>query len=340
MLERILIVGLGSIGTRHARLIRKLMPKAKIAAFRHQSSQALHNVELDLNTTNFDEVKSFRPQAAVISNPASHHLSMALTLARQGVHLLIEKPISNEINEELFELIDICRSKDITLMIGYNLRFLPSLIFFRDLLQQGKVGKSFSIRAEAGQYLPNWRPDSDYRHTVTAQKKLGGGVLLELSHEIDYLQWLFGRVKWVKAHVTRHSDLDIDVEDSAYLILGFNSNEFGNDQGASLNLDFIRHDTTRRCIVIGDKGTLCWNGVEGTVNFFPSFEKEWIELYSEKLDLDFTYQEELKHFFFCVKNGDSTVVTGEDGLSALKVVDAAKKSSETGQEVFLPSNVI
>jgi predicted dehydrogenase len=76
--------------------------------------------------------------------------------------------------------------------------FLPSLIEFKRQIFSEKLGKIYSIRAEIGQYLPGWRPESDYRICVSVQQKLGGGVLLELSHEIDYLSWIFGRVDWVK----------------------------------------------------------------------------------------------------------------------------------------------
>ncbi len=334
MLERLLIVGLGSIGARHARLIRKLMPETQIAVFRHQSSQQPPNIEVDLSFTSMDEVRSFRPQAAVIANPASHHLDMALTLARQGVHLLVEKPISNKATPRVLELIRICKEQGLALMTGYNLRFLPSLNVFRDLLLQNKAGKVFSIRAEVGQYLPDWRPDSDYRQTVSAQKKLGGGILLELSHEIDYMQWLFGRVDWVKAHIVRHSDLEIDVEDTAYLLLGFGSGELGRQRVASLNMDFIRHDTTRQCVVIGDQGTLRWNGIEGKVDFFPASGSEWEVIFSDQPERDLTYREEIMHFVSCVKNGEIPKVTGEDGLLTLVVVDAAKKSSEEGKVIY------
>jgi predicted dehydrogenase len=339
MLERLLIVGLGSIGARHARLVRKLIPKIQIAVFRHQSSQPPPDIEVDHCFTSIDEVRRFEPQAAVISNPASHHLDIALSLARQSVHLLVEKPISSQATNKVLELISICKEQGITLMTGYNLRFLPSLNAFRDLLLQDKVGKIFSIRAEVGQYLPDWRPGSDYRQTVSAQKKLGGGVLLELSHEIDYLQWIFGRIDWVKAHVACHSDLEIDVEDTAYLLLGFESDEYGQQRVASLNMDFIRHDTTRQCVVVGDKGTLRWNGVDGKVDFISSSVDKWEELFSEQLERDLTYTEEIIHFVSCVEKGKIPSVTGEDGLAALVVVDAARKSSEEGRIIF-PEGII
>lgn len=135
MLERLLIVGLGSIGTRHAKLVRELIPRAKIAVLRHRSCQNLPNIGLDYCFTNLDDALQFQPQAAVIANPASLHLDIALSLARAGVHLLIEKPIAAA-TKGVSELIEVCRSQRITLMVGYNLRFFPSLQRFRELLEK------------------------------------------------------------------------------------------------------------------------------------------------------------------------------------------------------------
>ena len=128
-------------------------------------------------------------------------------------------------------LINICQSKKIALMTAYNLRFQPSLQEFRKQIKQQRIGKILSVRVEVGQYLPNWRPESDYRKGVSAQKKLGGGVLLELSHEIDYISWIFGDYKWVKAHISKQSNLEIDVEDTAYLLLGFKPDKYGQHHG-------------------------------------------------------------------------------------------------------------
>ena len=138
----------------------------------------------------------------------------------------------------------------------------------------------------------------------------------------------------MKAHIACHSDLEIDVEDTAYLLLGFESDEYGQQRVASLNMDFIRQDTTRQCVVIGDKGTLRWNGVEGKVDFFSSSENKREELFSEQPERNLTYQEEIMHFVYCVENGKIPVVTGEDGLVTLVVVDSARKSSEEGRVNF------
>ena len=115
--------------------------------------------------------------------------------------------------------------KKSTLMVGYNLRYMKSLIKFREILSKKKIGKILSVRSEVGSYLPSWRKDTDYKKSVSAKKKLGGGVLLELSHDIDYLFWLFGKVEWVSATIYKQSNLKIDTEDTAIITLGFLNNK-------------------------------------------------------------------------------------------------------------------
>ena len=185
-IDRILIAGLGSIGRRHLRLARKLIPNADIRILRHLVTSEVPEYSNGCFSTT-EEAVAFAPQIAVIATPATFHISTAQPLAEAGVHLLIEKPLSATLNG-VSELIDTCRQQRTVLQIGYNLRFLPSLQRFRDLLGQQVIGKLLSVRCEIGQYLPSWRPGTDYRHGVSARRELGGGVLLELSHEIEYLR--------------------------------------------------------------------------------------------------------------------------------------------------------
>lgn len=329
MLERLLIVGLGSIGSRHARLARDLVPGVQIVALRHQSCQDPQSVGVDHCVTSMEEALKFCPQAAVIANPASFHLDVSLPLAMAGVHLLIEKPISRS-THGIAELIDVCREQGTTLMTGYNMRFLPSLQRFREFLKEKRCGRVLSVRAEVGQYLPSWRPGSDYRQNVSAKAALGGGVLLELSHEIDYLRWLFGEVEWVNATLLKQSGLEIDVEDTAHLTLGFAHVIGETPVIASLNMDFIRHDTARSCTVIGETGSLRWNALFGTVEIFEQNGRAWQTLFAHQSKRDDSYVAEWRNFLSCITNGGSPQISGDDGLAALRVIEAARHSSTTG----------
>ncbi|MHB1193048.1 MAG: Gfo/Idh/MocA family protein [Longimicrobiales bacterium] len=334
MLERILIVGLGSIGTRHARLAREVVPDVRIAAWRHGEPSRVPPEGIECIVANLDEALEFRPQLAVIASPATKHMEVAVPLAEAGVHLFVEKPIANS-SRGVVELIETCRARGVVLMTGYNLRFLPSLRRFRELLSQRRVGRVLSVRVEVGQYLPTWRPEADYRDTVSAQEKLGGGVLLELSHEIDYLQWLFGEVEWVNATVLRVSDLAIDVEDTAHLVLGFVAAEGKVPVVASVDMDFLRHDATRSCTVIGTRGTLRWNALEGIVSVYEPAGVAWEILCALPVSRDESYLGQWRQLLSCLESGESPSVTGEEGLATLRVIEAVRRSSRTGARVSL-----
>lgn len=323
---RILIVGFGSIGKRHARLIRAMLPQVELAVLRHQQTAEPLAAGMDHCFTNLEQALAFQPQAAVIANPSSHHLPVARVLAAAGVHLLIEKPIANSA-DGVRDLIDICRKQQSVLMTAYNLRFMPSLLRFRELLQNKMAGEILTVRAEVGQYLPDWRPGTDYRSSVSARAELGGGVLLELSHELDYLRWLFGEVQWVSAVLRTQSKLEINVEDLAGLTLGLKVRGDGNELVASLNLDCFRRDTTRTCTVIGDAGTLRWNAISGEVALFTTRETAWEILYSQAPVADESYKLQWQHFMQCVAGKAVPAVSGDDALATLLVIEAARCSS-------------
>ncbi len=334
MIERLLIVGYGSIGKRHARLARDLLPKAKIIVLRHENCEDLKSQNVDHCVINLKDAIKLKPQIAIIANPTSHHIEISNDLAEQGIHLLIEKPISNS-SKDVSKLIDICESKKNILMVGYNLRYMESLIKFREILKNETIGKILSVRSEVGSYLPSWRPESDYDKSVSARKNLGGGVLLELSHDIDYLIWLFGNVKWVNSKIFTQSDLKIDTEDTAYITLGFSGINKKNDIIASLNMDFIRHDSTRYCKVIGQLGTLYWNAIDGSIKLYEKDSVQWKTIYEKKNQRDNTYISELKHFIDCVENKKKPLVDGKDGLKVIKIVEAIQKSSNNSSLVSL-----
>jgi len=333
-IKTVLIVGLGSIGRRHLAIIKSLFPAINIIVFRHTSCNHddLKQVDLYKCVTSINDAIELKPQAAIISNPASLHLEVSKQLANKGIHLLIEKPISDS-SMGVKELIDICYQNKVTLMTGYNMRFLPSLIEFRKQIYSKKIGKIYSIRSEIGQYLPSWRPEKNYRTSVSAQKLLGGGALLELSHEIDYLSWIFGKVDWVKSHVSKQSDLEIDVEDSAQVILGFKKSD-DVLLTASLNIDFIRHDTTRKCFAIGEKGTLLWDGIKGQVKLFKESSKDWEVLFSSNPDRNFTYMEEITSFFSSIEFNKNPQISGKDGLEVINIIQDIKESSKNNSIVY------
>lgn len=331
MIKKILLVGLGSIGTRHLRLAREQFPNADIRILRHKSEKTLPEFSNGCFTA-IKEVVEFSPQIAIITNPATLHIAIAQPLAEIGVHLLIEKPLAAS-REGITHLIDTCKERNAILMVGYNLRFSASLQFFRELLRQGAIGEFLSVRCEVGQFLPSWRPDKDYRQVVSAKQELGGGALLELSHELDYLRWIFGDIDWVRATLSRQSGLEIDVEDSAHLTVGFLPSNNEHQLVGTINLDFIRHDQTRSCTVIGENGSLQWNGLTGEVKVFEENSTAWKTLFDQQPQADDTYVAEWQDFLHCVSEKNVPTITGEDGLRVVEIIEAARLSAPTGAQV-------
>jgi predicted dehydrogenase len=288
--------------------------------------------------SNLNDALAFAPQAAVIATPSIFHIETAQRLADSGAHLLVEKPLAAS-SSGVQQLLLTCSARKLVLMTAYNLRFLPSLQEYRRLIQSRCVGRVLSVRCEVGQYLPSWRPGTDYRHGVSASRMLGGGVLLELSHEIDYLRWIFGEVVWVQAVLKKQSDLEIDVEDTAHLLLGFEKDALGRNPIASLNMDFVRRDTTRKCVAIGEFGSLRWNGLSGAVDLFPADGKVWEPRFMHLSQRDESYTTEWQHFLNCIANNAPPMISGRDGLSTIRVIEAARRSAELNQSVLVESVV-
>jgi predicted dehydrogenase len=331
LINRILIVGLGSIGLRHLQLARQFFPEAEIKVLRHQQTDSVPEFA-DGYVSTISEALKFLPQVAVIANPATFHLQTAQALAETGVHLLIEKPLSHSI-DKVEDLIKVSTTKKIVIQVGYNLRFYQSLKVFRKFILDGIVGEILFVNCEVGQYLPSWRPNSDYRIGVSAQKKLGGGVLLELSHEIDYINWIFGNVETVSSMFGKQSSLEIDVEDVGFLTLICASERFRKKILVNLSMDFIRQDPIRICTAVGENGTICWNGITGVVTLFKKGSSSWETIFEIKSDRNESYIAEWKNFLNAIKGVEKSEVTIIDAYNVLEIVTAARESNLLGHRV-------
>jgi predicted dehydrogenase len=325
----VLIVGLGSIGRRHLANLRAIEPSAYITVLRHQVSA--EKVALaDRVVYQLDDVLDALPDIALITNPAPFHIEIALLLAYHNVHLFIEKPLADGL-KRVDELLAFCDESNLTLMVGYNLRFSEPLRLVKRALDEGMIGRVLSVRAEAGGYLPNWRPDVDYRQTVSARRDLGGGVLMEASHEFDYVRWLAGEVRTVSAQVGKLSDLEIDVEDLAEVTLHFANGAIGN-----VHLNMVQQPRSRTCRIIGTEGTITWDAVTNQAQVYTTKTQAWADLHpATTLDRNTMYVEELTHFLECVDGQHTPAVSGEDGKRALAIALAARQSSEEGRVVVL-----
>lgn len=327
------IVGLGSIGQRHLRNLRLLDPNVHITLLRHDASLPTPEDAAKLADRIVyrpEDLLAERLDYAVIASPAPFHTETATILAEQGIHLSIEKPISDRL-EGVDNLINVCRRKGCVLLVGYVLRYHPVLQTVRETIRDGEIGRVLGIRAEVGQYLPDWRPAADYRKTVSARFELGGGALLELSHEIDYVRWLAGEAASVFARTAHASDLEIDVEDMAEIVIGFETGAVG-----SIHLDMIQACPARTCRVIGAEGTLDCDLINGKARIYSRRTRQWNDLtLKQTIGRNDIYLTQMQHFLDCAAGRAEPLVSGEDGKKALQIVLAAKDSAQNGRSIGL-----
>ena len=319
--DRVAVLGFGSSGRRHVSLIRERLPEAEIFVL---TSQDLAGNDLQHSKEILD-LADFGPNLAVICGVASGRLGAVRALPEELRAVMIEKPLATSLNDGR-QVIQELNRRGISAQVGYNLRFAPSLRVFRDHIRNQTLGEVFSVRVETGQYLPDWRPGRDYRTTASATADSGGGVLLELSHEIDYTRWIFGEIEWVSAWHGRQSDLQIDVEDTAYLTLGLRSGPAQRQIMCQMNLDFARRDRVRMVTAICSDGTLRWDGVAMTVEQWVPAEGRWRVCFAESESSETTYARQWDSFYSSAAAGGAAEVTLEDGFAVLAVVEDAHTS--------------
>ena len=323
---KILVVGYGSIGKRHVNNLLSILkiPDIEIIICTHRKDidNELKNRCKIIET--IDDCINQKPIAAIITNVTSLHIQTALKLASEGLHLFIEKPLSNNL-ENIKKLSDIVYEKKLITLMGFNLRFHECIKKIKELLEKNTIGKIISVNAESGSYLPDWHPDEDYRKSYASKKKLGGGVVLTCIHEIDYLHWFFGEVKELFAMTGKFSNLEIEVDDLASIVMKFSNNVI-----AELHLDFFQKPDFRCCKIIGTDGIIYWDSKDNIVKVYDVKLEKWIEKINiinyERNDM---YVDEIKYFLDCVDKNKNTNNDIKNGVSTLNIALDIIQSSKS-----------
>jgi len=325
-----LFVGLGSIGQRHLQNLRAITKDCVIAYRPNAKNIDELNKKYGIKTyTDIKKAFQEEPDVVFITNPTSLHMPIAFKAAEKKCHIFVEKPISHNLNQ-IDELFSVMKKNNKICFVGFNYRFHPNLIKIKQLLDENKIGKILFARIQAGQYLPDWHPEEDYRQGCSARKDLGGGVVLTLIHEIDYAYWLFGKIESVMASIEKLSSLEIDVEDTASMIL-----KTKNDAIIELHIDYLQRPATRTTEIIGEKGTISWDYFKNEVRLLLNRESKWITYKEKSFERNDMYADELKNFLKCIKNSEQPKITNDDVKDVMRIIEAIKKSSQTGKRINL-----
>jgi predicted dehydrogenase len=337
-----LIVGLGSIGRRHLRNLMALGEK-EIVLLRTRKATlpddelAGYPVETDLP----EALKKHKPEAVVVANPTSMHLDIAIPAAQAGCHILLEKPVSHSL-ERLDVLQRTAEKSGSRILVGFQFRYHPTLNKARELIRSNELGKLLTVHAHWGEYLPQWHPWEDYRQSYAARRDLGGGVIVTLTHPLDYLRYLIGDVESLWSFNGHISPLEIDVEDAAEIGLKFKAGAVGG-----VHVNYFQRPPVHRLEVVGTNGTLRWDNADGILHFyklpasFGSFFDQLpapvMETFSppEGFERNQLFVAQMRHFIEIVRGEAEPVCSLQDGIQALRLAMAVYKSQEDGQIVRL-----
>src|SRR5579863_9786169 len=319
-----LVVGGGSIGSRHLRNLKQLGVEELGLVEPEVSRRGAVSAELSVSA--FAELREgleWTPNFVVVATPTHLHAAQTFEIMRAGFAVFVEKPLSHSA-EHVSEIADLVERKKLTSLVGCNMRFHPGPAKVKQLLEEGRLGKILFARIHAGSYLPEWRPKSDYRANYAARVETGGGCLLDYIHEIDLAWWYLGDVQSVFCSAAHLSSLEIETEDVAILIC-----RHAGGAMSEIHLDYVQRTYERGCQIVGELGSIFWDFNARTVRWYNAANKEW-SVYSQSAawEINQMYVDEMKHFLECLAEHRATTLPIPEAVNVMRVVFAAKKSSE------------
>lgn len=298
----ILIIGFGSIGKRHQKVLNTLYPEARIDVVSAHASPAKAFYKDISEVAELDSYDYF----IIASQTVDHFKQLsALDASVYGKPILVEKPLFSELRK-----FDSDRNR---IYVGYNLRYHPLISVLRTLCSSHKF---ITVNIIVGHYLPDWRSGDDYRNSYSSSRKRGGGVLLDLSHEIDYVQWLFGSIKTVKAIGGKISPLEIDTEDFVAFI-----GETDRGVRFTISLDYISRIPIRQIYANAEDLSCIFNLITGSVHLSDNSGDSNNAL-SSNVNRDFTYST----MHADILETASIACTLKEGLGTLGTIDMIRTS--------------
>jgi predicted dehydrogenase len=249
--KTILIIGAGSIGERHIRNLWSLgYHKLYVYRQRNNPFRDIQDAEVEV-LTDWEDVTRIQPFAAFITSPTSQHLTQATLCAKMGMHILVEKPLSHTLNG-IDLLINVVKENGIYLQVAYMMRYHPLIVKLKNIIDLKELGNLLSFTSKWGEYLPDWHPWEDYKTSYAANKELGGGAALTLSHDIDLANWLCGS-DIAQFHIIKNtrSKLEVDVEAGADIIV-----KYKNGISGHIHLNYYEKIPERYLKLVFDNGSV------------------------------------------------------------------------------------
>lgn len=327
----ILILGCGSIGKRHIKNLIKIgcNPK-KITGLDPRIDRLNQVKKLGISTTSSSLKKLLKKEkffASIVCSPTNFHIKQGILLAKNNIHILMEKPLCNNLQGSK-KLEKILKKNKVFFMIAYIFRFNPMIEKVKNLIKRKSIGKVLYVRGEFSEYLPDWHPWENYRNFYMAKKSMGGGSILDQSHLFDIMHFIFGDFKEVIGFNSKISNLQVKADDVSEMILKFKSGLI-----ASLHTDMFGRKHRKDFEIKGINGNISCDFYKQEVTFYNSKNKKTKIFKNFFNDPNSIYIKELKHFFSCINKKTKSIATFDDSVKTMKLILATCKSSKLGKKV-------
>ena len=330
-MNNILIVGLGSIGRRHTDNFSKYFNEIDIVDINpDRLEQAKNEYNINNSFSSYtDALEDTFYEVVAITTPPHLHLPIAKLAAEKGSHLFIEKPLGMNINGWK-EVGKVCNDKKIVSYVAYCHRHINFTKRLKEIINNDLIGRPIHANLRWGSYLPDWHPYEDYRTFYMAKKEQGGGALMDESHGIDLVRYIFGDVKEVFGIVDTISDLEIYSDDAAFLTLRMDSNAL-----IHINFDLASRTPRLNFEITGTEGSVIWDRALNKIDIFNAESKKWSTEQFTQNDTMAMYPNQSKYFLECIKNAVRPMNDIGDALNTQKVIDAAFESNNTGRIISI-----
>lgn len=285
---KIIFFGLGSIGQRHAKILLRNY-RHDLFAFRSGINNTKNSLGIK-EVNSWDQVVKVKPDVAFITNPTFLHIETAIECTALSCKLFIEKPIDKDVRG-LDELLKIIKEKRLVTYVTYNLRFHPVILRLKKYIE---INKPLHARVVCTSYLPKWRPKKNHLKSYSANAKMGGGVILDLSHEIDYVSYLFGPLKKIQGNYSKRSKVTVDAEDYADLLVKTETTP------VNIHINFLSQLPQRYIQVDFEGLTVIGDIINAEIKEYrnESLEKSYKLKYHKNQE----YEEQIKYFFNNLNN--------------------------------------
>jgi predicted dehydrogenase len=325
---KILVIGSGSIGQRHIKNLKSLGIN-NIEVF-DNDKKILKSVEKKFKIKSQNKLNFNKIDCTLICTPPNSHTKLTKLALEDNSNVFIEKPLSNSL-KDINVISKLAKKKSLKIFVGYVFRFDKGLLKINEFLKKDKIGDVVSYDAYEGWHLSNWRPWQNFEKSYTSSKNMGGGIILDGSHELNYLQWIGGQIDYVFSFYQKIPKMKVETEGISEILTQFNSKAIGR-----IHLDFINPKYNRHCEILGNDGSINWSyeNLSFTIQKIDGTKK----LVKYENDPNRMYVDEMQHVIKCINDEELNRISLEDAKKTLAISLSIKESGRQKKAIKITKN--